>query len=178
MGIARRNMCGFRRFAGLPLDQGVPGRATIWRFPAATRAPRPVQRPIFAEINRQLVGRGVIVRKWTLIDATIVGVAVKPPPGKDAEFSWRDPRARLDRKEWQEPVRLQGPHRRQPTQRALVRGDEEAVDADKAYGGQKFRDALPNVGITDGVMHKARRKPHSRTGSADSTTRYYRSASG
>lgn len=40
---------------------------------------------------------------------------------------------------------------------ALVQGDEVAVYADKAYDSEKFRDALAEAGITDGVMHEARR---------------------
>jgi transposase, IS5 family len=40
---------------------------------------------------------------------------------------------------------------------SLVQGDERAVYADKAYDSRKFRDALADAGIQDGIMHKARR---------------------
>ena len=39
----------------------------------------------------------------------------------------------------------------------MVQGDEAAVYADKGYDSQKFRDALAEAGIQDGIMHKARR---------------------
>jgi IS5 family transposase len=48
---------------------------------------------LFEEINRQLDVRGLIIRKGTLIDATIVQAAVKPPKGNAGEVSERDPEA-------------------------------------------------------------------------------------
>lgn len=165
----------FRRFAGLPLDQGVPDHATIWRFRQELER-LGLSEALFAEINGQLDARGVIVRKGTLIDATIVEAAVTPPPGKDAEVSARDPQAGWTKKNGKSRFGYkahiavdQGSgiirgailssadlHDSQAGP-ALVQGDEEAVYADKAYDSQKFRDALAKVGITDGVMHKARR---------------------
>jgi len=38
----------------------------------------------------------------------------------------------------------------------LVQGDDAPLYADKAYD-RKLRDALAAAGITDGIMHKARR---------------------
>ena len=94
--------------------------------------------------------------------------------GKDAEVFARDPQAGWTKKP-QEPVRLQGPHRGRARQRhhswrhlssadlhdsqagpALIQGDDAALYADKAYD-RKLRDALAAAGITDGIMHKARR---------------------
>ena len=82
----------FRRFAGLPLDEGVPDHSTIWRLR------RELQRhalceALFAEITRQLDAHGMIIRKGTLIDATIVKAGVLPPSGKVGTVSARDPEA-------------------------------------------------------------------------------------
>ena len=165
----------FRRFSGLPLDQGVPDHSTIWRFRQELER-LGLSEALFAEINRQLDTRGVIVRKGTLIDATIVDAAVTPPPGKDAEVSARDPQAGWTKKNGKSRFGYkahiavdQGSgiirgailssadlHDSQAGP-ALVQGDEAAVYADKAYDSQKFRDALAAAGITDGVMHQARR---------------------
>ena len=165
----------FRRFAGLPLDEGVPDHSTIWRFRQELER-HGLSKALFTEINRQLDARGLIIRKGTLIDATIVEAAVKPPSGKDGTVSERDPQAGWTKKngksrfgykahvavdEGSGIIRdaiLSGAdlHDSQAGP-ALVQGDEEAVYADKAYDSLKFRDALAEAGIKDGIMHKARR---------------------
>ncbi len=65
----------FRRFAGLPLDEGVPDHSTIWRFRQELAA-HGLAEALFEEINRQLDARGLIVRQGTLIDATLLQAAV------------------------------------------------------------------------------------------------------
>lgn len=165
----------FRRFAGLPLDEGVPDHSTIWRFRQALEH-HGRSEALFAEINRQLGACGLIVRKGTLIDATIVKAAVKPPSIAEGTVSERDPEAGWTKKNDESHFgdkahiavdqesglirdailtgadmhdSLVGP--------SLVQGDEEAVYADKAYDSQKFRDDLAEAGIKDGIMHKAHR---------------------
>lgn len=173
----------FRRFAGLPLDEGVPDHSTIWRFRQELER-HGLSEALFAEINRQLDARGLIVldarglivRKGTLIDATIVKAAVKPPSMAEGTVSERDPEAGWTKKNDESHFgykahigvdqesglirdailtsadlhdSLVGP--------SLVQGDEEAVYADKAYDSLKFRDDLAQAGIKDGIMHKARR---------------------
>ena len=70
----------------------MPDHSTIWRFRQALAADG-LAEALFEEINRQLDGRGLIIRKGTLIDATIVQAAVKPPKGNAGEVSERDPEA-------------------------------------------------------------------------------------
>lgn len=165
----------FRRFAGLPLDEGVPDHTTIWRFRQVLER-HGLSGALFAEINRQLDARGLILRKGTLIDATLAKAAVKPPPFNEGTVSERDPEAGWTKKNGESHFgykahigvdqesglirdailtsadmhdSLVGP--------SLIQGDEEAVYADKAYDSQKVRDALAAAGIKDGIMHKARR---------------------
>lgn len=165
----------FRRFAGLPLDEGVPDHSTIWRFRQELER-HALSEALFSEINRQLDARGLIIRKGTLIDATIVEAAVKPPSAHEGPVSARDPQAGWTKKNGKSRFgykahiavdqgsnlirdailsgadlhdSLAGP--------SLVQGDEAAVYADKAYDSRKFRDALEEAGIRDGIMHKARR---------------------
>jgi len=87
----------FRRFAGLPLDQGVPDHTTLWRF-RQQLATHGVADLLFEEVNRQLDGHGLIVRKGTLIDATLVKAAVKPPSPDEGTVSERDPEASWTKK--------------------------------------------------------------------------------
>ena len=165
----------FRRFAGLPLDEGVPDHSTIWRF-RQELARQGLSEALFAEITRQLDARGLIIRKGTLIDATIVEAAVRPPSAKEGMVSERDPQAGWTKKNGKSRFGYKAHiavdqdsglirdallsaadlHDSQAGT-ALVQGDEEAVYADKAYDARAFRDALAEAGITDGIMHKARR---------------------
>ena len=119
----------------------------------------------------------LIVRHGTLIDASIVKAAVKPPSYNGGTVSERDPEAGWTTKngtstfgykvhiatdEGSGLIReailtgadlhdsLLGP--------SLVQGGEAAVYADKAYGSKAFRQALAEAGIKDGVMHKAHRQ--------------------
>lgn len=68
----------FRRFCGFPLDAEVPDHSTIWRFRQALN--QGLDRQLFEEVNRQLDARGLILRQGTLIDASLVAAAVRPPP--------------------------------------------------------------------------------------------------
>ena len=69
----------FRRFCGFALDGGTPDETTICRFRADAGA---VLEAAFEEINRQLDAAGLILRKGTLMDATLVASASRPPPYK------------------------------------------------------------------------------------------------
>ena len=59
----------FRRFCGFALDGGTPDETTICRFRADAGA---VLEAAFEEINHQLDVAGLILRKGTLMDATLV----------------------------------------------------------------------------------------------------------
>ena len=68
----------FRRFVGLPLDEAVPDHSTICRFRGALREAG-LAEAVFAEINRQIDAKGLILRRGTLVDATLVPANVKRP---------------------------------------------------------------------------------------------------
>lgn len=68
----------FRRFCDLPLDADVPDHSTINRFRNALQQDG-LDRQIFDEVNRQIDGRGLILRQGTLIDASLIPAAVNPP---------------------------------------------------------------------------------------------------
>ena len=122
----------------------------------------------------RLEARGVIVRKGTLIDATIVEAAITPWWGKTRRSRRATPRP-LDHKNRKSPFGYKAHiaveqasgiirgailssadlHDSQAGP-ALVQSDDAALYADKAYD-RKLRDAPVAAGITDGIMHKARR---------------------
>ena len=141
----------FRRFAGIPLAESVPDHSSIWRF-REQLARRGLAERVLVEINRQLDARGLIIRRGTLIDATIVAAAVRPPKGDAGEVAARDPdagwtkkngRSRFGYKAHAAVDEGSGLVRRallSPADvhdsvkaDALIQGDEGAVYADKAY---------------------------------------------
>lgn len=68
----------FRRFVGLPLDEEVPDHSTISRFRARLAQLKLGDR-LFGELNRQLEGRGLLVKQGTMLEATLIETSVKPP---------------------------------------------------------------------------------------------------
>jgi transposase, IS5 family len=75
----------FQRFCGQDPEKPGPDHSTLWRFREAL-AEAGLADTVFAEINRQLDGHGLILRKGTLIDATLVEAqAARPKPPKPEE---------------------------------------------------------------------------------------------
>jgi IS5 family transposase len=69
----------FRRFCGFALDEMTPNETTIPRF-RADAAAAGVLAACLAEVNRRLENQGVILKKGTLVDATLIRAAPNPPP--------------------------------------------------------------------------------------------------
>src|SRR5690349_4335415 len=165
----------FRRFAGIPLAESVPDHSSVWRF-REELARRGLAERLLAEVNRQLDARGLVLRRGTLIDATILEAAVRPPGGDAGEVAERDPRAGWARKNGRSRFGHEAHaavdegsgivraatltpadvHDSVPADDP-VRGDEEAVYADKAYDSAARRAGLRERGIEPRIMHKARR---------------------
>jgi IS5 family transposase len=165
----------FRRFAGIPLSESVPDHSAIWRF-REELARRDLAARLLAEVNRQLDAKGLILRRGTLIDATILEAAVRPPTGDAGEVSERDPQAGWTKKNGKsrfgykahaavdegsgivrEAVMTPADVHDSVPADDLVQGDERAVYADKAYDSEARRAGLRERGIAPRIMHKARR---------------------
>ena len=69
----------FRRFCGFALDAAIPDETTLCRFRNALKAAERGE-ALFAAIGAQLDASGFILRKGTLIDATLVASAAAAPP--------------------------------------------------------------------------------------------------
>src|SRR3954465_10454448 len=165
----------FRRFAGIPLAESVPDHSSIWRF-REELAKHGLAAKLLAEVNRQLDAEGLILRRGTLIDATILEAAVRPPTGDAGEVSPRDPQAGWTKKNGRSRFGYKA-HAAVDEGSGIVReavmtpadvhdsvpaddlgqGDEEAVYADKAYDSEARRAGLRERGIEPRIMHKARR---------------------
>jgi IS5 family transposase len=163
----------FRRFVGLALDEGAPDHSTLSRFRKALRE-RGLDRQLFEEIERQLSGRGLLVKSGTLMDATLVDAAVRKPGGPAGARSDVDPDADWTRKGGKSFFGYKahlavdegsGLIRRAELTSAkisesemadtLVCGDERAVYADRAYELKTRRARLKQARIKDRIMHRS-----------------------
>ena len=86
----------FRRFVGLALDEAVPDHSTISRFRTAL-AEHKLSEDLFSEVLRQIDARKLILRRGTMIDATLIEAAVKrPEPPAPGEIAVEPPPAEGD----------------------------------------------------------------------------------
>ena len=165
----------FRDFAGLSLEDPVPDHATLWRF-REELVKQELSERLFLEINRQLEAKNLMVKAGTLIDATLVAAQAQRPAlragkgarsEKDKDAAWTrkngkshfgykahiaaDKDSGLIRKAALTPANTN----ESKMADALIKGDEGAVYADKAYENQKRRKRLKAAGIKDRIMHRS-----------------------
>lgn len=118
----------FRRFCGLAVDDATPDHATISRFRTALREDG-LAEAVFTEVTRQIDKRGLILRRGTLIDASLVEASVaRPKPPEEAGPA--------------------GPDGRPPSKLVGSPLDPEAAWAKK--GGQRYFGYKVHVGVDQG----------------------------
>jgi IS5 family transposase len=162
----------FRRFAGLSLTDDVPDHTTICRF-RGLLIKHGLLEKLFAELDRQLDKAGLVLRRGTMLDATVIETtAARPPVG---EASTSDPDARFTRREGKAGSRfgykahvgvdegsglirsvLTTPANVNDTvpADALIRGDEKSVLGDGAYHTHAREAALKARGIKPRLMRR------------------------
>lgn len=165
----------FRLFCGFAVDQRTPDETTLCRFRNAAVAAGVLQ-AAFDEVNRQLDAKELVVRKGTLVDATIVGAASRRPnadAGSKARAA-REPAASFTRKGGKSyfgyrlhvgvdqgsglirRVAFTPAHVNESVVAdALISGDEQAVYADKGYENKHRRRRLKARGCKDRIMHRS-----------------------
>jgi transposase, IS5 family len=164
-----------RLFCGFSLEEGTPDETTLCRFRNDCAAAGVLEAG-FAEVNRQLDVKELIVRKGTLLDATIVAAASRRPPSEAGSKPSlpKEPAASFTRKGGKSyfgyrvhigadkgstiirRMALTPAHVNEScVAEALICGDEAAVYADKAYENKKRRAALKANGIKDRIMHRS-----------------------
>lgn len=161
----------FRRFLGLGLDADAPDHTTLCRFRNRLVETGLIER-LFAEFDRQIADRGLALKQGTMIDATLIEAACgRPPLGKiaqdlDAAFAKKQgkPGATLGYKAHigvDQGTRLirsalltAANVNETEVADSLIRGDERAVYADKAYDTKARRAWLKAAGIKDCIMHR------------------------
>lgn len=169
----------FRRFVGLSLSQKAPDHSTICRFREQILH---FKEALFLELDRQLDRLGLVVKKGTLVDATIIEAAVRKPPKNDDGSSGKselDPeagwaikngcfsygyKAHLGVDQESELIRrcemtAANVHDSRMLG-AVITGEENWVFADKAYDSQANGDLLRKKKISNGILiHSRKERP-------------------
>lgn len=168
----------FRRFVGLSLDQEVPDHTTLCRFRNALWQAGHLEK-LFAELDRQLDKAGLILRRGTMLDATIIETAAARPgrgaQDGDSPGAASDPDAAFTRRQGKAGSRygykahagvdegsglirtvITTPANVNDTAVAdlLICGDEAAVMADAAYHTHARERALKARGIKPRLMRR------------------------
>ena len=117
----------FRRFTGLTLDEPVPDHSTLWRFRDQLRR-LGLGEALFAEVNRQLEKKGLVVKAGTLVDATLVPAAAAEPPKQKGRraLGGRSGRHLGQARQGRRAFRLQAACRRRRGQRDCAPGQADA----------------------------------------------------
>jgi IS5 family transposase len=166
----------FRRFVGLSLEEAIPDHTTLNRFRNLLIEASLLEK-LFGELDRQLDQAGLILRRGTMLDATVIETAAVRPPSGSADVPTRpgDPDAGFTRRQGKPGFSYgykahvgvdqgSGLIRRVSTTAAnvndtveadrLICGDESAVLADAAYHTKARELSLKERGIKPRLMRR------------------------
>jgi transposase, IS5 family len=161
----------FRRFVGLSLEEPVPDHTVLNRFRNRLVSEGLLER-LFAELDRQLEAAGVILKRGTMLDATLIEAVSARPGDKraakdpDAAFTKRQGKggstygykAHVGVDQGSGLIRavLTTPANVNDTTPAdqLIRGDEAQVMADAAYHTHARQEALMARGVKARLMRR------------------------
>lgn len=167
----------FQRFLGISFDNEIPDFTTIWRF-RERLIKADFLDEIFTSILKQLDEKNLILRKGTLVDATLVQAARKKGKKNDTieQSSQKDHDATGTKKGGKQYFGYKGHiatdqgsniiRRKRFTTASvhdsrelnnLICGDEMSVFADKAYADDNIKRNMRKQGIYYGIMDKGRR---------------------
>lgn len=162
----------FRRFVGLSLEEKVPDHSVLNRFRNALTAEGLLAK-LFAELDRQLEKAGVIMKRGTMLDATLIEAVSarpdgeRPSPDADARFTRRQGKSgstfgykmHVGVDEGSGLIRsvITTPANVNDTEPAdlLIRGDETAIWADAAYHTHARQARLKERGVKARIARRA-----------------------
>jgi IS5 family transposase len=168
-----KDRLSWRKFVGLALTDAVPDETTLVRF-RQRLIEHGLHQRLLALINQQLAAQGLLLKEVTLVDATLVQAARRPPTGSsrgggdsDADHTVKAGQPHYG---YKAHVAAEAKHtliRRadlsaasvHDSQRfeAVVRGDEKIVIADKAYASAERARWLEERGISNGLLARGKR---------------------
>lgn len=153
----------FRRFVGLSYEEAVPDHSSLNRFRNLLVSEGLLDK-LFGELDKQLEAAGVMLRRGTMLDATVIATVSAPPngskPSVDADAGFSRPKgkggstfgykAHVGVDEGSGLIRsvITTPANVNDTTPAddLIRGDEQRIWADAAYDTHARRARLKAEG--------------------------------
>jgi IS5 family transposase len=163
----------FRRFVGLGLEESVPDHTVLNRF-RNELVQLSLYDKLFGELDKQLEAAGVVLKRGTMLDATVIEAVSRPPDGErrpsldaDAGFAKRSGKpgsvfgykahVGVDRGSGLIRAVVTTPANVNDTTPAdrLIRGDETVVLADAAYHTHARQAALEAAGIKPRLARRA-----------------------
>ena len=171
----------FQRFVGINWNNEIPDFTTLWRFKEALIHHHLLDK-IFEIIQNQLEQKGLLLKKGTVVDATIIESKNKPLSQQKREQLAQQPSSQIDtdakstQKNGKKYFGYKG-HTGTDVGSKLIRkrnftpanehditqlenlcsGDEKSIWADKAYQKKQLKQAARFLGIYFGVLDKAKR---------------------
>jgi len=166
-----KDRLSFKQFVGLGIEDDVPDETTICRFRNRLMEKRLLEK-LFHLVNEQLEGKGLFVKKGTLIDASILeaeGGKKKLEKRCDKEATWTQKNnmsfygykghAGMDWMSWlihNLDLTTASVHDSKVWD-SLLTEEEKAVFADKGYYDEGYKALLRRKGIYCGVLDRAKR---------------------
>jgi transposase, IS5 family len=166
----------FRRFVGLGIEQATPDHTTLCRFRERLNEAGLTSK-LLELVNAQLDAKGLMLKRGTLIDATVVETAAAKPPRSADPADLVDPDAAFLKREGKpgtsygykahlavdEGSLFVRTAKLTPANVAetvvadeliMANRDSGAIYADKAYDTHARRALLDSLGLKDGIMHR------------------------
>lgn len=168
---ALNDRLSFKRFSGLGFEEAVPDHTVLNRFRNRLIEERLIEK-LFAELDRQLENAGLILKRGTMLDATLIEAVSVPPSGDKPS---PDPDARITKRQGKSGFTFgykahvgvdegSGLIRTVVTTPAnvndttpadeLIRGDERNIWADAAYDTHARRARLKAQGMKPRIARR------------------------
>ena len=170
---ALRDRISFQKFCGLSFSSEVPDETTICRF-RGRLAKDGLGEELFGILNEQLEGKGLIIKRGTLIDATLIEADRKRPikgnssagdpdaayalRGKNIHYGYKAHLAVDHGSELIRGVEITPANVHDSAMFVrMICGDEKAIFADKAYYKESRKRTLRKYQLYCGILDKATR---------------------
>lgn len=171
----------FQRFLGIGFDEDIPDFSTIWRF-RERLVKAELFDTLFDMIIKQLADQDVILKKGTLVDATLIQAARRPSKKKRQDQKNRHKESQQDntathtkknKKHYygykghigvdqgsgiirKKAFTTASVHDSQKIE-GLISGDEKSVFGDKAYANDQRKRLMRKNGVYCGILDKGKR---------------------
>jgi len=171
----------FQKFVGIGFNTTIPDFSTIWRFKERL-IEKGLNDKLFSSILKSLDDKSLLIKKGTIVDATIIESSNRPLSKKKREKLEKTPSTQIDTEADSTSKRgkyyfgYKGhigtdvgsklirkrdfssarPHDSRFTD-SLLSGDEKAIFGDSAYGNKKDKQECRKKDIFYGVLDKATR---------------------